>query len=57
MPDDHIISIAYGSSGDPQGFTGQTAAFHNPPERTKGVRDVPEQSLTPQLLFALPKPL
>jgi len=57
MPDDHIVSIAHGSSVDPQGSTGQAAAIHNPPERSKAIRDVPEQSLTPQLLFALPQPL
>src|SRR5216683_3469069 len=41
MPDDHIISIAHGSSVDPQGFTGQAAALRNPQERAKGIRDVP----------------
>jgi hypothetical protein len=41
MPDDHIMSIAHGSSVDPQGLTGQAAALRNPPERAKGIRDVP----------------
>jgi hypothetical protein len=41
MPDDHIISIAHGSSVDPQGLTGQAAAIHNPPKRAKAIRDVP----------------
>src|SRR5712692_8148838 len=57
MPDDQIISIAHGSSVDPQGFTGQAAAIHNPPKGTKCIRGVPAQSLAPQLLFALPQPL
>src|SRR6266851_5177813 len=57
MPSDRIISIAHGSSVDPQGLTGQAAAIHNPPKGSKAIRDVPEQSLAPQLLFALPQPL
>src|SRR5260370_42322876 len=52
-----VIGIAYDPSTPPRGFTGQATATHNPPGRANGLPDVPLQSVTPQLLFVLPKPL